>query len=110
MLLNTDLFDLMFPTYYKYRVPMWSESEENDDELKIKIVVPGYEKEDFALYAKDDKILLEINKGDDKKVKYSLQAYPYPLEKATAEYRNGILIITIPKAKKAMKELPIKVS
>jgi HSP20 family protein len=109
MLVNWNLFDLMFPDYYKYRTPMWSETGETDEELTINIVVPGYEKEDFSLFAQDDRLLLKINK-DGKSISYSVCGYPYPLEKATAKYRNGILKITIPKSKKAIRSLPIEVS
>jgi HSP20 family protein len=109
MLVNWNLFNSMFPDYYKYRIPMWNETKETEEEITIDVVIPGYEKEDFNIVAQDDMLLLKINK-DGEFMSYCISGYPYPLEKATAKYRNGILKITIPKSKKSKKELKIEVS
>jgi HSP20 family molecular chaperone IbpA len=109
MWVNWYLFDLMFPKYDLYRCPMWSEYEETEEGMKLEIAIPGYEKEDFQLYSEDGTLYLKILR-EDRQALYSISGRDYDSEGAKAEYKNGILIITVPKAKKEQKKLEIKVS
>jgi HSP20 family protein len=104
-------FYSMFPNYNDFRIPMWSDSKETDEKLTIKVVIPGYNKEDFNLFIEDNKLFLEINQENKKKLTYSIwyksiQEY-YLFDKAKAEYVSGILKITIPKSKVEKKLVPI---
>lgn len=115
-MLALDLFrfDRMFPNYYDFLTPMRSDWRANPRELILSVVVPGYEKEDFKLFVEDDSLNLEINSKKNHlsySIVDSLYSSDYDLEKAEAEYKNGILKVTIPKLpKKESKAIPIKVS
>lgn len=112
-LVKWNLFDSMFPNYYDFRTPMWSDWKETKEGLQIKVVVPGYEKEDFNLYVEDGSLRLEISRETDH-LSYSIfsrwSSPRYDLEAATAEYKNGILTLKIPRLEKEPKRLAIKVS
>lgn len=114
MFLNLSDFNFMFPNYYEFRTPMWSEWEEKGDELLLKVAVPGYEKEDFELFIEDSGLFLKINSGKKDQLLYSILGKitsGYELEGAVSEYRNGILKVTIPRIpKKKPKQIAIKVS
>ena len=112
MLLDLLKFDLMFPTYSNYRIPMWSSWKDKDGETLLEIAIPGYEKNDFVLYLEDGSLFLKINSGK-RQLTYSIldqfSANTYKLDKARAEYVNGVLKITIPKELKKTKKIEIKV-
>lgn len=102
----------MFPNYVDYRIPMWSEYKETDDKLTVKVVVPGFEKEDFVLYVEGNRLFLDIKNKKDKTTYSVLQKLlneTYLLDKANAEYTAGILKITIPKDKPVRKTLSIAI-
>jgi len=114
MLLDLLKFYRMFPNYDDFKIPMWSDWEEKNDELILSVAVPGYEKEDFELFSEDGGLYLRIN-NEKKQTLYSIvsrfYASAYDFSKADAGYRNGILKITIPKvSQKKQKAIPIKVS
>jgi len=97
-----SLFHSIFPTYWDYKIPIWSTGEFTKDGYKIQIVVPGYEKADFSLYVEDKSLFLNIYRGGDDKedLLYSIlggYGKGYDIEKATAEYKSGILTISVPK-------------
>ena len=99
-LVDWSLFHDMFPTYLDYKIPMWSDFKETGSELQVRIVVPGYKKEDFNLYAYGETLFLRIGSESDEVIYSILRRFSdesYQIEKAKAEYRNGILKITIPK-------------
>jgi HSP20 family molecular chaperone IbpA len=104
------LFDKMFPNYYEYKTPMWSTWKEDEKVLKLEVAVPGYSKEDFTLYIEGGTLFLKI-KDEKKTLSYSIidRFYLdlYKVEEAVAKYKNGILIITIPKE---VKRVAIEVS
>ena len=109
MWVNWYLFDLMFPRYYLYKCPMWSEYEETEEGMNLEVAIPGYEKEDFKLYSEDGRLYLKILRKD-RQALYSISGRDFDAERAKAEYKNGILSITVPKAEKEQKKLEIKVS
>lgn len=98
-------FDNMFPKYYDMgRIPIWFESENDQDNYVIKVMAPGYEKEDFLFYIQDGLLYLEI-KNENKDLKYVIADYRCIPDKAEATYRNGVLKITVPKLGKGEKKM-----
>lgn len=102
-LVDWPLFHDMFPTYLDHKTPMWSNFKETKSELQIRIVVPGYIKDDFCLSVEGEALFLGIN-FESGEGKYSILRKfideSYQIEEAKAGYRNGILKITIPKISK----------
>jgi len=99
-LVDWSLFNDMFPTYLDYKIPMWSDFKETGSELQVRIVIPGYKKDDFNLYAYGETLFLRIGSESDEVIYSILRRFSdesYQIEKAKAEYRNGILKIIIPK-------------
>jgi HSP20 family molecular chaperone IbpA len=104
----------MFPTYNDFRVPMWSDWEYKKNEMILSVAVPGYQKEDFELFVEDKGLFLRID-SEKRKLIYSIYYESdnpkYLLKDTEAEYKNGVLKITIPKDPgKEAKMIPIKVS
>ncbi len=112
MLLDLVKFYSVFPTYDTFRIPMWEDVKESDDKLTLKIVIPGFNKEDLNLYVEDDTLYLSVYKKDTKR-SYSIftrfSGERYLFEKAKAEYISGILKVTVPKSKPDRKSIPIVV-
>lgn len=111
MRLDLSLFDMMFPTYSSYRIPMWSKWKNNETDVVLEVAIPGFTKNDFVLYVEDGSLTLKIN-SEKQSLSYSIMDSYYAsnckLEKATAEYTAGILKISIPKVKS--KRTTIEVS
>jgi HSP20 family molecular chaperone IbpA len=112
MKIDWDAFNAMFPNYYDHKTIMWSESKETDTGFDIKIVIPGFDKEDFNLYEENGVVQLSIKKSKDKTDVYDVlyDSEKYDLDKMSAEYKAGILKIKIPKQiaqKKSRREIGI---
>jgi len=93
-----------------------SDIQETDKNIIVNLDMPGVDKKDIILTIRDN--LLEVKaerKKEEKKIKKNLYQYersytgfyrvlPLPSsvkpEKAKAEYKDGVLTITIPKLKK----------
>lgn len=99
MKIDWDAFYSMFPNYLDHKTVMWSEHRDTKDGFELKVVIPGYDKEDFKLYEESGIIRLSIRKNKDKTDVYEVLdgTRGYDLEKISAEYKAGILKITIPK-------------
>jgi HSP20 family molecular chaperone IbpA len=114
MKLNMNLFNWMFSNYYDYKTPMWSTWKEEGGDLILEIAVPGYDEKDFALHFGENGLELHIDRGEKTPLEYSIvgdfYGSRYKLDDSKATYKSGILKITIPKAQKKMKQIPIKVS
>lgn len=112
-LVNWDLFHKMFPNYYDFRTPMWSDWKETKEGVQIDVVVPGYDTKDFKLYVENGSLHLEISRETDH-LSYSIfnswSSSKYDLEAATAKYKNGILTLKVPRLEKEPKRLAIEVS
>jgi HSP20 family protein len=106
--LDMMLFEMMFPTYREFKVPMWSDWTETEEKGIMEIAIPGYDKKDFELYVENGILRLKIN-DNKKSLSYSivdsLWSSKYLFEKSKAEYVNGILKITIPKTEKSKKRI-----
>jgi len=99
--------------------------EETDKEIIIRAEIPGLEKDDFSIELEQDHLILRGEKKQEKEEKdrnYHRVECSYgrfsrtiqlPCEidanNANAEYKNGVLKITLPKAESARRKL-IKVN
>lgn len=112
--MNLDLFNSVFPNYYDFKIPMWSKVRETKQGLDLEIVVPGYEKEDFNLYEEGGSILLSIRREDANPLVYDLldrkSIRDYNLESISANYKAGVLKITIPKVEVKPEQRRIGIS
>lgn len=103
--------------------------KETADDFVIELAAPGMEKKDFKVNFKNNVITISSekeNKREDKNDNYTRQEFSYQSfqrsftvpenaiisEKITAEYKNGILHVTLPKREevKPQPEREIKIS
>ena len=108
-----DLFNSTFVNYYDFKVPMYANWNYKEDELRIKVAIPGYEKEDFTLSVYDNELRLKVKLEKGERTYSIITRHwdaEYDLNKAKATYKNGILIISIPKDKKAKALKQIEIS
>lgn len=108
MFLDLFEFDRMFPCYTG--IPMWSSWKTEGKETVLKVAIPGYDKEDFQLYVEGDSLHLKIKEGTHYSIVERHYYSDYNLEKAKAEYKNGVLIIRIPKTTSEKTKKMIEVS
>jgi HSP20 family protein len=117
-----DMFDELFREFFR-RPRLEEESElvpavevaESDGEVIVKMEVPGVEKDQIQLTVADDRLTVrgEARKESEEKrknyyrqeIRYGAfqRSVPLPAEvdatKASADMKNGVLKITLPKAK-----------
>ena len=102
MNIDWNKFKTMFPSYKKHKTMMWSEVLKTDELFRLRIVIPGYNKEDFELYEDNGTIRLLLNK--DRGVGKNPSTYilfdenysdKYDLNNISARYKNGVLEVEI---------------
>jgi len=98
--------------------------KENDDEFTVEVAIPGMDKKDFKINLENNILTISSEKtseNEEKDDKYTRKEYSYQSfersfnppknvvnsEKIIASYKNGELIITIPKREEA-KPIPAK--
>jgi len=98
--------------------------KENTDVFEVEVAAPGFEKSDFNIELNNDLLTISSEKQINEEVKedekitkqeFSYQSFSRSFtlpelvedDKITAQYRNGILLITIPKKEEA-KPKPVK--
>jgi HSP20 family protein len=69
------------------------------DKVKIIIELPGVEKDDIKLEGTDDKLTIFVETTERKYFKEVKLPAKVETKQATSKYNNGVLDITIPKAK-----------
>ena len=92
---------------------------ENDDNFIVEVAVPGKSKEDFTIELDNDKLTIaasskEENQPAENSGRYTRKEFSYnsfkrtfslpesvDSEKISADYKNGVLIISIPKKEEA---------
>jgi HSP20 family molecular chaperone IbpA len=102
------LFERLFPSYGGYRIPMWSNWQETSEGVVLEIAIPGYDKKDFELYYDHDGFHLKID-NPKRTLHYSilnvLEASEFNIEDAKAEYKKGVLQISVPRSEESKKKL-----
>ena len=94
---------------------------ETDKDFQVDVVAPGYNKEDFKVQIEDDALTISAEKKsetseEDKEKQYSRREYSYSSftrsfrlpenaqdEAVSAEYKEGILKLIIPKTEEQQK-------
>ncbi len=93
---------------------------ETDTAYEIELVAPGLRKEDFHLAYTGDTLTVSFEHGEEKKEgddhqwirrEYRSEAFSrsftmdrtVDVEKATARYENGVLLLTLPKKEEAKR-------
>lgn len=108
--MNMKAFKKMFPDYFEYKVPMWSNWKTGETSDILEITIPGFERKDFKLVAIGDKLELTIT-NIEKSISYSIVdssfTTDYNLAEAKARYKSGILYIEIPKVVKNKIEIGV---
>ncbi len=98
--------------------------KENENEFTVEVAVPGMDKKDFKINLDDNVLTIsseKIYQNEDENDKYTRKEYSYQSfersfnlpkdvvnsDKITANYKNGELVINIPKKEEA-KPIPPK--
>jgi HSP20 family protein len=85
--------------------------QENDNSYNIELSLPGFEKENIKINVEDNKLNIsgELKRND--KIKSFKKIFSLPndsdQENIGAEFKNGLLLITINKLKKETKNIAI---
>jgi len=83
---------------------------ETDDEVRVIVELPGVQKQNIELSGTNYKLTISVDTPQHKYFKEVEMPTKVESEKATSEYRNGVLDITVPKTKeKKKKSRPIKI-
>ena len=94
---------------------------EDDNEIKMRFDMPGLSKEDVKVMVEDDMLVIQgetkKEEGGDDAWKRSYSSYDTRLQlpddcevdKIKAELKNGVLYITIPKAKVERKVIDVQI-
>ena len=70
-----------------------------DGEIRVIVELPGVEKENIKLFGTDDKLTITVDTPEHKYFKEVELPTKVDIKKATSNYKNGVLDITIPKKK-----------
>jgi HSP20 family protein len=113
-------FDRMFDDVFRGwgGLPSWSpqsesgwglDVEEKDDKIIVRAEAPGFEPDDFDLQVRDDQLVLCACQSEEKEQEGGRQWHQQELyrsiplsshvdpEHVDAQYRNGVLTVTLPK-------------
>jgi HSP20 family protein len=70
-----------------------------DGEIRVIVELPGVEKEDIKLSGTEDKLTISVEAPERKYFKEVELPAKVETKKATSQYKNGVLDITVPKKK-----------
>lgn len=81
-----------------------------DNEVRVIVELPGAEKKDIKLSGTDAKLTISVDTAEHKYYKEVELPFKVDIKKATSNYKNGVLDITIPKKKEeTTKSEPINI-
>ena len=117
---DTDLFDWTSKNYSRTNTTLPSVNvKESDNEFSIEVAAPGFDKTDFKIEVHNDVLTVSSekqteNETKDESERYTKREFSYQSfsrsftlpqsiesEKIEAQYKNGILKLTIPKKEEA---------
>jgi HSP20 family protein len=121
------MFDQFFggiPRLWEGAGPWWGmDVEDRENQIVVRAEAPGFEPEDFDLQLHDNQLVLRAEKKREEAKEaegyrrferqqlYRTVTLPAAIDesKVTAEYRNGILTVTLEKSEEAKaKRIPVK--
>ena len=76
----------------------------SDCEIRVIVELPGVEKKDIKLSGTDDKLTISVDTQEHKYFKEVKLPAKVDVKKATSNYKNGVLDITVPKKKEEKTE------
>jgi HSP20 family protein len=83
---------------------------DGDGQVRVIVELPGVEKEDIKLSGTDDTLTISVDNAERKYFKEVKLPAKVDSKKATSNYKNGVLDITVPKKKpERLKRRNIKV-
>ena len=83
---------------------------ETDEKIRVIVELPGVDKEQIKLSGTEDKLTISVDVPDRKYFKEVELPAKVDTEKATSEYKNGVLDITVSKLKeKKAKRKALKI-
>lgn len=74
---------------------------QTDTETKIEIDMPGFEKSEILVKVQDDMLWVDARNKNRNCLRTFLIGSDVKPEEVTAMYRNGVLVLTLPKSDKA---------
>ncbi len=81
-----------------------------DNEVRVIVELPGAEKKDIKLSGTDAKLTISVDTTEHKYYKEVELPFKVDVKKATSNYKNGVLDITVPKKKEeTTKSEPINI-
>ena len=117
---DTDLFDWTSKNYSRTNTTLPSVNvKESDNEFSIEVAAPGFDKTDFKIEVHNDVLTVSSekqteNETKDESERYTKREFSYqsfsrsftlPMiadgERISANYENGILLVSIPKKEEA---------
>jgi len=116
---NTDFWPSFLDVNTRYSVPAVNILEE-DNEYRIEVVAPGIDKKDVKIDLEDDVLTISSEKQEENEEKnkhYMRREFNYTAftrsfvvpeevdaEKISAEHKNGILTLHLPKKEEVVKK------
>jgi HSP20 family protein len=116
-------FDRLFEDYFRGwgGLPAWPaergnwglDVDDQDDKIVIRAEAPGFEPDDFDVQVRDDQLTLCACQSEEKQEEGGrhwhqqelFRSVPLPhgvdADHVDAEYRNGVLTVTVPKSEKS---------
>lgn len=123
--LNREMNRLTFPTktFFTGRTGYWPETNvyANENEYMVAVKIPGVEKDDISISFKDNSLKIngERKSNSDKETNYHMRERQtgkfernilldekIDVDKVTAELKNGILLVKVPKSPESK---PVKI-
>lgn len=102
------------PAWPQQGASRWSlDVEDQEDKVVVRAEAPGFEPEDFDLQVRENQLVLRAHQNEEKEQDGGRQwhqqelyrSIPIPsgidAERVDAQYRNGILTVTLPKTEPA---------
>ena len=91
------------------RIEPFTDVREEEDKVMVIVDIPGVEKEDINVEATENEVVISAERGERKYYKVVKLPAKVKPETAKAQYKNGVLTITIEKVEKGKKGRGIRI-